>query len=241
MADVPSADRIDEMLSQQLRRYADRRVRPVDPMAIATAAVVPKPARRLPWIRVAPRRGGAIRLALVASLLVLAGGLLLAGPGGGPPQSTPGQTASPGPEPTGRADALLAGHWGLDFVSSGLDPQVLKGMEHGLGSSLRFSPGGFRGAIGYGGGCAIYEGTFSVTAIPSVLSGEIQFAFTKLRQTCTDGTPQRVVDALIGARRFALMDCAPVPVASTGEDLFCRTLLIGDEVDANVLVYRRDE
>ena len=239
MADVVN-DRFDDLLSAQLRAYADRRVRPFEPMAIAQAALAPMAGRRLPWRREASGRGRALAFAFVAGIVVLAGGLLAAGWTRTPsPQPTP--SASPGPVPTARADALLAGDWFLDFTSSGLDGHVNPDLPGEIGALLRFSHGGWFGGMGYGGGCATYEGTFSAAlAAPSALGGELRFVFTALNQGCGEGTPQRVVEDLVGARRFVLMDCAPVPGASDAEDLRCRTLRIGDDVDTNVLVYRRE-
>jgi hypothetical protein len=218
-------------------------------MALASAALASaRPARR-PWYLRRASGPRVFAIGLLAGLSILVGMLW----GAGSRQATPSasleapslsisQAPSPKPEPTGRLDALLFGTWYLDFVSSGLDPRPNKELPGTIGSSIRFSHGGFLGGTGYGGGCANFEGTFTVTeSAPSALSGPMRLDFASLHQGCGEGSPQQIVEALIGARRFTLMDCGPVPDASVVGTLACRTLRIGDAIDTNVLVYRRGE
>jgi hypothetical protein len=241
MAEMRAGDAFEARLSQGLRAYANARVRAVDPVLVAAWAVAPPRPGWLPAARPRGLRLRVIALAFGAALLALAAASMLGGFGSPPPPSPTAIEASPPPVPfpTGRIDALLFGDWSLDFAASDLDPRPNKRLDMDIGSSIRFSHGGFSGGTGYAGGCSSYEGTFTEsTASESVLSGRIRLAFTSVSQNCDAGSPGQILDGLVGARRFSLQDCTQTPGTSNPEQVTCGTLRLDGDFELVVLVYR---
>ena len=235
-------DRFQAMLARQLSAYADARVRPIDPVRVAAAAVVSPPRRRAtllpePWL--IPARAhwsvlvaGAI-LALGAALVLVTGG---GHPVTAPPTNAPSGSTSPIASDAAGVDLRLSilenAAWPLDYAASGLDPRVDPGIQGEMASSIRFTDGRFDGGTGYGGGCDLFKGTFTIQG------DGLRLTFETLRQACGKGSPQQIVERLVATRRFALTGCTgPLDGPSPNPGLRCGTLTLFPDSGIGLLVY----
>jgi hypothetical protein len=234
-------DRYELSLARRLTEYADARVRPFDPVGIATEIVglatrrsTPLPLSRRPlavsmrWIALA----AAVSLALAGAVLLATGSHRITAP----PVTTPSTASSPSASAAAGVDlrpAILMASWGLDFAGSGIDQQVSSQFPSGLGSSVTFTDGRFSGGTGMGGGCDSFAGTFTVH------ESELRLTFELLRQGCGQGSPQQIIERLVGTRRFELTKCTgPVVDASPGARTACGSLTLFPDSGIGLLIYR---
>jgi hypothetical protein len=233
-------DRFEVNLARQLTAYADTRVRPIDPIQVAIeagASAAHRPIRFPLAKRPAPVSFRWIALA-AAVTLGLAGAVLFAIGSNRvtvPPATTPSPPGSPSASVAAvdLRPAILMATWGLDFAGSGIDQQVSSQFPSGLGSSITFTEGRFIGGTGMGGGCDSFAGTYSVNG------DELRLTFDLLRQGCGSGSPQQIVERLVGTRRYQLTECTgPFVEASPGARTTCGTLTLFPDNGSGLLIYR---
>lgn len=235
-------DRFEAMLARRLTTYAEARIRAIDPVLVATAAVAAaaSPALHLRFGRRIPP--GRVRWLVLgaAAALVLGSGILFVI--GGPPSATLPPTPPPSASaaPLGSAEVgidlrqtvLEESSWQLDFAGSGLDPRVDPGMNFDIASGIDFTDGRFEGGTGYGGGCDSFAGTYALGL------DSFRFTFETLRQACGQGSPQQIVERLVATRRFTLTECtAPLVGPSPTPLPRCGTLTLFPDSGIGLLIY----
>jgi hypothetical protein len=237
-------DRFEVNLARELTAYADARIRPIDAMQVATevvASAARQPARVALSIWPMPVRTRWFVLAAAATLAVLVG--VLSGIGRShqvtvQPTALPRATSTPAATSDAGVDLrptiLRAANWGLDFAASSLDAQADPELGYTLGSGIAFADDRFSGGTGSGGGCDSFAGTFSIH------ESELRLTFDRLRQGCGQGSPQQIIERLVGTRRFVLTECSgPVVEASSGTSTVCETLTLIPDRGIGLLIYRR--
>jgi hypothetical protein len=178
-------------------------------------------------------------LVAAAATLGLVGGVLFVA-GGGPHVTLPTPLPSASTSPSRSVDVgvevrrtiLEKSEWQLDFTASGLDARVNPEFDFDIASAVRFSDGRFDGGTGYGGGCDMFDGSYS-------LSGDaLRLTFETLHQGCDRGSPQQIVERLVAVRRLGLTDCTgPLTRASQDPRTECATLTLFPDSGIGVLVY----
>jgi len=229
-------DPFERTLSRSLRAYADARVRPIDPTAVAQHAI---------GVGRGPRRGLLIDPRLRATLFLAAAlsGLLLAGLlwGAGSPRRpladvSPTATVPSSPADPGSA-GLTAFHWHVDWDASGLDGHVIPAIQGTMDASVVFEDrSDFMLVQGYGAGC-IQSGRVDVNG------DAISFVFAPRADLCRPIDPTAVPVRLALARTYAvgLRDCSPSasPPGSAPTDRgFCQSLILQDADGQRLLVLR---
>jgi hypothetical protein len=241
-------DTFEHELAAGLRRYADARVRPIDVVSVAAASVASIPAPRLRWWpRGAGRAGlpaerstsGFVRglaLGLAIGVIAMSAVLLVSGAGTAPRNPASMRPATVTPVPTRGLVSLVEGSWGLDFAASGLGSHPDEGIPSSIASAIHFTEDTFDGATGYGGGCDFFRGTYVASLIPGSFDGALRLTFDELRQGCAAGSPQTLIERLVGSRHFGLADCrGGTPAAPVS----CAALVISGALGHGELIYRK--
>jgi len=232
------ADQFELLLARRLGDYADARVRPSDPMRIATAAVAAKPVNRNRWL-------GSMGLTRRWLVPLAAGALLLGGVTVGawigrqtpPPVASPAPSASGSAAPSGaavdlRRSILETGSWELEFALSHLDGHVDPTLDREIGSYVQFRDRRFEGGTGYGGGCDHFDGNFEVH------DQELRITFRLIQQGCDKGSPQEIVDRLVVTQRDELHNCTgPLDGAIPSAGTTCDFLYLLGPLADQLLVY----
>ena len=124
--------------------------------------------------------------------------------------------------------------WSLDLAASKLDGRVEPGYDFDITSGLSFAGHRFSGGTGYGGGCDVFRGSYEV-------QGEhLRLVLDKLGQGCGHGSPQTIVDRIVGAWGYEFRDCPGFTLGQRPDDwTTCATFVLRGDSWADILVYHR--